>query len=195
MKPAFLAAVALAGACSLPAAHAAFSGALAPALWTTTITGPTFSSSIDTSTAPASITLHGGNDAAGQGCPDGTLPGFVGGCQISFTIGGNATYSFHWSYASSDISPQYDSFGMLVDGVRTQLVASGGDVLQSGDRSVHANSSFGWYINCTDCTGGASLATISQITAVPEPETTALFGVGLLVLAAKRKALRRNVNA
>jgi hypothetical protein len=164
-------------------AFAAFSGPLAPSQWTTTTAGPTFGSHVDTSTAPASISLIGGDDASGMGCPDGTASGFLGGCQLSFTIAAAGDYSFDWSFSTQDISPQYDSFGMLVDGVRVELVANGGDVLQSGSTLVHAGTSFGWYINCSDCTGGAATATISNVAAVPEPATYALFALGLVAIA------------
>ena len=185
MKPMTL--IRLGAACaslaSLPA-WASFSGPLAPDQWTVTTGGPSFASAVDISAAPAAVTLIGGDDASGGGCPDGTAPGFIGGCQLSFTIARAGDYSFDWTYNSADISPQYDSFGMLVDGNRIALVANGGDVMQSGSMLVHAGSSFGWYINCSDCTGGAASAVVSNVVAaVPEPSTYALFALGLAAVA------------
>jgi hypothetical protein len=182
--------LACAAACPISGwATSGFTGPLAPGLWTTTIGGPAFGAGIDVSAAPGAVTLVGGNDATGAGCPDGSAPGFVGACQISWTVALGADFSFHWAYSSNDVSPQYDAFGMLVDGARIELVANGGDTTQSGDVTVHANSTFGWYINCTDCTLGGARATLSNVSAVPEPASAALFALGVagLGLACSRR--------
>ena len=38
-----------------------------------------------------------------------------------------------------------------------RLVGSGGAVSQSGDKTIHAVSSIGWFVNCTDCTEARQL--------------------------------------
>lgn len=179
-------------AASIPS-WAAFSGPLAPSQWTTTVTGPAFGSLVNTSAAPSGVTIIGGDDPTFAGCPNSSGPGFLGGCQISYTIKLADSYSFHWSYITSDNSPQFDSFGMLVDGNRIELVADGGDVIQSGDVTVQAASSFGWYINCTDCTSGAAQVTLSNITAVPEPQTFALLALGLATVGGVSRIRRRTI--
>jgi hypothetical protein len=194
MKRSTLVAMALAAMACTPAAMAQFSGSLAPATWTTSVTGPTFGGLVNITGAPASVTLRGGDDATGGGCPDGTAAGMIGGCQMSWSHIGPVNLAFNWSFSTADISPQYDSFGMLVDGVRIELVANGGDVTQSGHAVANAVSSFGWYINCSDCTGGAAMATISSVSAVPEPTSMALMALGIAALVA-RAASRRNTTA
>jgi hypothetical protein len=182
-----------AAACALsagPACAAGFSGPFAPAHWTTTISGPAFGSMVDTSAAPDSITLTGGDDLSMAGCPDGTVSGFFGGCEIDFTTAVVGQVSFHWAYATADITPQYDEFGVIVDGVRTELVANGGDLTQGGNFSAAVHTSFGWYINCTDCTGGAATATLSNLAAVPESSTAVLLPLGLAALAFMRRRVR-----
>jgi len=66
-----------------------------------------------------------------------------------------------------------------------QLSDPGGATSQSGDRTFTASSSFGWFMNCTDCTGGAATAVVTNFAvAVPEPSTYALMAAGLAALGA-----------
>jgi hypothetical protein len=114
--------------------------------------------------------------------PSGDTPSCSGGffqtlgpCQLQATINMPGTYSFSWSYLMSDTAgPGGDLFGVIVDSTRIQLSDPGGADAQTGTRTFAANSSFGWFVNCTDCIGGSATSTISQFTfaaAVPEPET------------------------
>jgi len=188
------AAAALVGiAAAWPAAAAGgFSGPYNPANWVTAISGSVNgggNGSVNTAAAPASITITGGDDPSdlsdlpGSGCTSSVslLPGVAGPCQISFTIAltGPTTISFNWAYASNDASPQYDQFGVIVDGVQTELVDNGGALVQSNAFTASANTTFGFFINCTDCEGGAASATISALSAVPEPATLSLMSLGL----------------
>jgi hypothetical protein len=87
-----------------------------------------------------------------------------------------------------------DLFGVIVDSTRIPLTDPFGADAQSGTRTFAAASSFGWFINCTDCVGGSATSTISQFTfaaAVPEPESYALMVAGVLALAARLKASAR----
>ena len=171
------------GAVGLPA-HADFTGPYAPASWATLSTGSisgagaTSGSALFTSTQ---LTLAGGNGAGG--CLGGTY-GFAGPCQIQTSIALPGTYSFHWSYSTVDPDGAAgDIFGVLVNGTRIQLSDPGGPTSQSGDRTFSASSSFGWFMNCTDCTGGGATALVTNFAAaVPEPSTYALMAAGLAAL-------------
>jgi hypothetical protein len=172
-------------------ANADFTGAYAPANWTTITSGTLTGSgtSLGSATfASASLSLVGGNTASPIGdtsCVGGTY-GFAGPCQVQTTIALPGTYSFHWNYSTADSAgPGGDIFGVLVNGTRIQLSDPGGPITESGDRTFLASTSFGWFMNCTDCTGGGASATITgfnAVTAVPEPETYALMMAGLAAL-------------
>jgi len=184
-------------------AAANFTGPVAPAAWTVTNTGtlsggsPILGSAVFSTTQ---LTLAGSDSLS----PSGDAPSCSGGvfqtlgpCQLSVTTNLPGSYSFSWSYLTSDASgPGGDLFGVIVDSNRIVLSDPGGPISQSGSRSFEAGSSFGWFMNCTDCIGGSATSTISQFTfatAVPEPETYALMFAGALGLAARLR--RRRVDA
>lgn len=199
----------LALAASAGPAFADFTGALAPANFSVVNTGTLIGSSpvLGSATFTSSqLTLRGSN-ANGTG-PSGDDPacagatfGFAGPCQIQATIGLPGTYSFNWSYLTSDgVGPGGDIFGVVVNGNRSVLSNLGGPLSQSGSASFTAASSFGWFINCTDCIGGSATATISSVAfaqAVPEPETYALLlaglaGIGMTARRRKGRAALRS---
>src|SRR5690349_19433302 len=100
-----LALLALAAA-AVPA-HADFTGAFAPANWTTTTTGTLTGTGITNGSATFSssqLALVGGNaiPAAGSdvSCVGATYA-FVGPCQVQTMIGVPGTFSFHWSYLTA----------------------------------------------------------------------------------------------
>jgi hypothetical protein len=166
-----------------------FIGPYSVANWTTTLTGtpPGGGSTINTSGAPASIQILGGN----SGCT-------VFPCAITFTIAAVASgiVNFHWDYESVDESgPIFEAFGFLVNGVFTQLSDDGGLNVQSGNEAfaVSLGDVFGFRHDCVDCQFGPANTTISNFSApvaaaVPEPATLLLLGAGLVWLSALARA-------
>lgn len=195
---AYLALLAFAG----PAAAVDFTGPVAPATWTVTNTGtltggsPTLGSASFTTTQ---LVITGSNSLSPSGDAPSCAGGFfqtLGPCQLQVTRSLPGTYSFSWSYLTSDSAgPGGDIFGVIVDSSRIQLSNPGGANAQSGTNTFAAASSFGWFINCTDCIGGSATSTISQFTftaaPIPEPETYALMLAGVLGLVARFKGRRR----
>lgn len=201
MKLIAAAALLSAGCLAGPAFAVGFIGPHAPGNWTISTVGTL----IGGSPAPGSATftstqlsLVGGNSLSPP--PGGDTPGCAGGiyqvlgpCQLQVTIGLPGTYTFHWDYATSDgAGPGGDIFGVLVDSVRTALSDPGGAIGQSGNASFTVASSFGWFVNCTDCIGGSASATVTSFAfaqAIPEPSTYVLMAGGLLGigLAAQRR--------
>jgi PEP-CTERM motif len=179
--------VALAIAASVPAwaLTIGFNGAYDPTQWTTTILGTPPLGSAVFSASHTTLTVTGGDSLAG--CIGG-IPGFPGPCEVDVTSKNpNNTFSFHWDYNTNDIGAGFDQFGLLLNGVHTVLSDLGGPLHQSGNVFITANTQFGWYLNCTDCTGGAATVNVTQFTAAPEPASLMLLGLGLAVLAVLRR--------
>jgi len=199
MRSAAFALLALLGFVGPAAAN--FTGPTAPANWTVVNTGSLIGGSPTLGSATFSTTqlmMTGSNSISPSGLSPGCSGGFfqtLGPCQLQVTINTPGTYSFSWSYLSSDdAGPGGDPFGVIVDSTRIQLSDPGGADAQSGTASFAASSSFGWFVNCSDCIGGSATVTISQFAlaaAIPEPETYALIIAGVMGLAARRAGRRR----
>jgi len=158
-----------------------FTGPFDPGTWTTTFLGTLNLSAgggpgMTTQTA-TTLTIVGGDTGIAPpalGCTSG-----LNTCEIDITHSGGLLIKFHWAYTSADV-PGFDPFGMLVDGSHINLATVSG---ASGDVVVAPKSTFGWFINCTDCTSGAATAIITGFVAAPEPASLVLLGLGLIVLA------------
>lgn len=204
----FVAVAALLSAAGLasPALAVDFTGPVAPGNWTVATLGTLTGASATPGSATFSSTqlaLVGGNSLSPP--PGGETPSCLGGvyqvlgpCQVQATIGLAGVYKFNWSYLTADgAGPGGDIFGVIVDSTRIALSDPGGALAQSGSASFTAGSSFGWFINCTDCIGGSASTTVSSVAftqAIPEPSTYALLSAGLawlgLVVQRKRKSAR-----
>lgn len=106
----------------------------------------------------------------------------------------DTTYSFNWTYSTSDASAGYDPFGIIWsdDGINfgfTQLTDDLGDSLQSGIGSfiAEAGTWFGFRAWTLDNVGGSATTRITDFAAVPEPSTYALAAIALLGLAVARR--------
>jgi hypothetical protein len=149
-----------------------------PSNWTFTTSSD---GSVDTTSAPTSITLTGGGDGSGNS-------GFT---DYTIAAAADGTVMFDWDYFSSD-EPGFDSFGTLLNGAFTFLTDSDGD---NGTFmfDVLAGDTFGFRVATFDNFAGPGNATISNfeapapMAATPEPTSIlSLLALGTLGAGIKR---------
>jgi hypothetical protein len=162
------------------AAKADFSGYYAPANWTFQNTGGSTDGSVNTSGAPVSITLTGGNSQSGT-------PG-----DTNFTIAAAASglVSFNWTYSSTDTGT-YDSGNFLLNGTPTFLADNGSQGSGTFSIAVSAGNVFGFNVHSADNLFGAGVLTISNATfPIPEGSTLSLLALGAVgvVMVMRRRA-------
>jgi hypothetical protein len=159
---------------STPAA-ADFSGYFAVSNWTVTDNA---GGSVDTSSAPLSVTLTSGNSQV------------AGDTFFTITAPTTENISFNWSYVTNDLYGESgtDAFGYVINGVVTTLIDPNQDFSipnQSGIASftVKAGDVFGFDANTFDGWNGSSVTTVSNFSAVPLPGAFWLFASALTGLA------------
>ncbi len=147
--------------CLVLNAQAQFSGNYAPSKFTTTQT-PGANGNVNTSGAPASITITVSDD------PSNTSNVQM---DVDYTVKATKSgiVSFNWSYHTNDSynDPQYDLAGVLLNGAFTQLTNSTGSIDQTGSYSfaVTAGNIIGFRVRATDNVFGTATFTISGFSA------------------------------
>ncbi len=161
-----------------------FEGVYAPSNWTFTSDPALGDGSVNTSGAPASITVTGSDN--------GVPSNFFGNVNTDYTIavGLAGPVSFDWSYSSSDCC-SFDGFGYLLNGSFTQLAQNDFQGSGSTQFNVLAGDTFGFRVFATDNVVGPGIATISNFSA-PVPGPLPLLGVGAAFGYSRR--LRRRIN-
>ena len=164
-------------------ASAAFTGPYDVSNWT--LTNLSADGSVDTSNAPASITITGGDNGTG-------LPGTT-----DFTIAsaGTGTWSFDWEYTSVDTN-DFDGAGWLLNGVYAEVADNASQGTGSQSIAVAAGDIIGFRVRTQDNVFGPGVFTISDFDApvdvipppsVPAPSTLALLALGASGLSVARK--------
>lgn len=133
-----------------------FVGAFDIANWSTV----TQAGSVDTSAAPLSISITGGDDGSGPSNDS-----------LRHVLTEAGTLSFAWAYESLDMDPVWDVLGFLHNNVFTPLTDDLAGVSQSGTFSYTAalGDEIGFEIRSFDSMGGAATGVISAFSFVPTP--------------------------
>lgn len=189
----FVAPIALGGAVMGFAANSAqaatdFAGIYAPANWTQLIVS---NGSIDTTNAPASVTLIGAdNNAPNAGQSDFT---------IAAPSAGQVTFNWNYTTVDSSGTAEFDPFGYILNGIFTKLTNDTiGNQSGTGSFSVVFGDTFGFSQRTGDSDFGGSQTIIGNFNGpvggpspVSVPAPLPLFGVGASLVWSRR--LRKRV--
>ncbi len=162
-------------------ANAAFINGYDLSNWSQSING----GSVDISGAPDTLVLTSSNDGSNNEKNQ----------DFTITALKNSSVSFAWNFQTNDSFNAYDPFGMLLNGVFTQLTDNLGNNNQSGIFSFNivAGDIFGFRANSIDSMFGSSITDISAFdatpapTSVPTPATFWLMSSSLIYLLCKKR--------
>lgn len=137
-----------------------FTGNYDPTNWNA-VSNTNADGSVDTTAAPTSIDLIGGNDNSGlSGTTDWT---------ITITAAGAGNLSFDWSYFLADASGK-DAAGYLYNGIFTQLSSTDGEFNTSPvTLTLNTGDTFGFRMSTVDNKGGIGALTVSNFNVQPVP--------------------------
>lgn len=170
------AAVGAFGICAVAqTARADFSGPYAPTNWTFAANGG--DGTVDTTSAPVSITITGNNN--GNQTPTNT--------DYFITAVTSGTWSFDWDYSSPDIG-LFDGAVYRINGAFFLLADN--DTQGSGtvNIAVNAGDIIGFQVASSDGQFGAGVLEISNFSApVPTPSVLALLGMSAVVGSRRRR--------
>ena len=166
-----------------------FTGDFAPSNWSTTLDGG--DGYVNTSNAPTSIVIA---SADNQDIVERNT-------DFSIAMPFSGTVSFNWSYQTSDEGSSFDPFFVGIDGVFTMLTSdSDSTQLESGfySGSILAGQILTLRANTPDSSFGRAETTVSNFqavseptSAVPEPTSMAIFGLGALGMAYRQRRHRK----
>ena len=146
-----------AGTSCFGAIQSGFAGTYAPANWTLSQSPAAANGTVNTGSAPASISMTSSNGASGSGTTSYTI-----------TIPCNGVVSFNWSYSTVDAGPQYDVPRYSLNGGAAVIFPgfvgqSGASKTQSGvfNLAVTAGQTFSLQAFTSDNLGGACTIVIS----------------------------------
>jgi len=164
---------------SISKADTLFNGAYGVSNWTTAFSNS--DGSVNTSMAPTSVTLTGGDNQSGN----------FGETLFSIVAPTSTTLVFNWTYKTFDCcGALFDPAGYIINGAQFQL-SPDSDVAglgASGVSTVDLNSgdNFSLYVDTFDNSFGPATLQVSgpEVIASPEPSCLALLAVGMIALGA-----------
>lgn len=108
------------------------------------------------------VALRGGDSSRATDCAKGQYGFSDSPCEVTAKLENtDGSQRYNWTYTTTDASgPGADILGVIVDGTRQALSDPGGPLQQSGTIELSGPAEF--FVNCTDCTGGAASATINR---------------------------------
>lgn len=140
---------------------------------------------VDTSSAPASITIVGPNNGTGA----------AGTTDFTIAAAGTGTWSFDWEYTSID-TDDFDGAGWLLNGFYTEVANNDSQGTGSESIPVAAGDIIGFRVRSDDNLLGPGVFTISSFEApvgvipppgVPAPSTLSLLALGAAGLGIARQ--------